>query len=164
MIKYFGNINLVKGINMKVLGITFESKGYRYCVLEGDKENPVVIKYEKLITPKFKNHQELVNWYESSLQNLINIIVPDSIGIKLSLNANKAQISPWYYSTGILHSIACKKSILTHEFVSQNFTATKFGLEKGTDIYDYIDSRFGIYTPKWDKNQKYALLSGWMLL
>lgn len=149
---------------MAVLGINLEKNGLRYCVLKGDRDNPVLEQYEKVQTNNFPDTQQLMNWYETTFQNLLARFNPDSIGIKVSLNAKKAEIAPWYYPLGILHNLAHQNGTSTFEFVSGNFTATKFGMDKSVNIYDYIDDYFGVFTPKWDKNQKYALLSAWMVL
>ncbi|WP_041408823.1 hypothetical protein [Shewanella sp. MR-4] len=149
---------------MVVLGINLVKDGLRYCVLEGNKNAPNIVHYEKVQTNNFPNTQQLMNWYETTFQNLITRFTPETIGIKVSLNAKKAEIAPWYYPLGILHNLSYRNQINTFEFVSGNFTATKFGMDKTVNIYDYIDQYFGVFQPKWDKNQKYALLSAWMLL
>lgn len=149
---------------MVVLGTTVEKNGLRYCVLDGGRGAPNIIHFEKVQTNNFPDTQQLMNWYETTFQNLIARFSPDSIGIKVSLNAKKAEIAPWYYPLGILHNLAHQSGISTFEFVSGNFTATKFGMDKTVDIYAYIDQHFGVFHPKWDKNQKYAMLSAWMLL
>ncbi|MEO3682433.1 hypothetical protein ABHN84_09035 [Shewanella vesiculosa] len=149
---------------MAVLGINLEKNGFRYCVLDGSRDAPSLIHYEKVQTNNFPNAQQLMNWYETTFQNLITRFAPESIGIKVSLNAKKAEIAPWYYPLGILHNIAYQNRISTFEFVSGNFTASKFDMDKSINIYDHIDQRFGVFQPKWDKNQKYALLSAWMIM
>lgn len=149
---------------MAVIGINLEKNGFRYCVLDGSKDSPGIVHYEKIHINNFPNAQLLMNWYETSFQNLITRFSPKNIGIKVSLNAKKDEIAPWYYPLGILHNIAHQNSISTFEFVSGNFTASKFDMDKSINIYDYIDQHFGVFQPKWDKNQKYALLSAWMVL
>ncbi|GBC61590.1 hypothetical protein DENIS_2552 [Desulfonema ishimotonii] len=149
---------------MAVLGINLEKNGLRYCVLDGGKDSPNILHYEKVQTNNFPNTQQLMNWYETTFQNLITKFAPESIGIKVSLNAKKAEITPWYYPLGILHNLSHQNRISTFEFVTGNFTASKFGMDKSVNIYDYIDQHFGIFKPKWDRNQKYALLSAWMIL
>ncbi|EJK2994599.1 TPA: hypothetical protein ACMDNN_003641 [Vibrio cholerae] len=149
---------------MSVLGISLEKNGLRYAVLDGTKAVPSLIGFENVQTNNFTSIQQLMNWYETTFQNLLSRYSPTSIGIKVSLNAKKDQISPWYYPLGLLHNMAYQNNIGTFEFVSGNFVASKFGLEKSTNIYDYIDLKFGVFQPKWDKNQKYALLAAWMVL
>lgn len=149
---------------MAVLGINLEKNGLRYCVLDGSKDNPTILHFEKVQTNNFPNTQQLMNWYETTFQNLLTRFSPTSIGIKVSLNAKKAEIAPWYYPLGILHNLSHQSQISTFEFVSGNFTASKFGLDKSINIYNHIDEHFGVFQPKWDRNQKYALLSAWMIL
>ncbi len=149
---------------MAVLGINLVKDGLRYCVLDGGRDSPTLVHYEKVQTNNFPNTQQLMNWYETTFQNLITRFSPETIGIKVSLNAKKAEIAPWYYPLGILHNLSHQNQINTFEFVSGNFTASKFGMDKSINIYDYIDQHFGVFQPKWDKNQKYALLAAWMNL
>lgn len=149
---------------MPVLGVNLEKSGLRYTILDGTKANPQLIFYEKLLANNFTNIQQLMNWYETTFHNLITRFNPSSIGIKVSLNADKEEIAPWYYPLGILHKMAYQSGIETFEFVSGNFTSSKFNLDKSVQIYDHIDDVFGIFQPKWDKNQKYSLLSAWMIL
>ena len=40
---------------MAVLGINLEKNGLRYCVLDGSKENPVFVHFEKIHTNNFPN-------------------------------------------------------------------------------------------------------------
>lgn len=149
---------------MTVLGINLVKDGLRYCVLDGDKDKPTLIHHEKVQTNNFSNTQQLMNWYETTFQNLITRFSPKTIGIKVSLNAKKAEITPWYYPLGILHNLSHKNQINTSEFVSANFTASKFGMDKSVNIYDYIDKEVGLLQLRWDKNQKYAFLSAWMVM
>lgn len=149
---------------MVVLGINLDKNGFSYTVLSGVKNNPQLITSDHTTNSHSGNTQQLVNWYETTFENLITQYSPNTISLKVSLNAKKAEIAPWYYPLGILHNMAFRKGIQVNEFVSQNFTASKFGLAKGTDIYTYIDQIFGIQTPKWSKNQKYSVLAAWMTL
>lgn len=149
---------------MPVLGISLEKSGLRYAVLDGTKDSPNLIHAEKLNTPNFSSIPQQMNWYETTFQNILTKFSPSAIGIKVSLDAKKDSIAPWYYPLGLLHQQAYHHGITTSEYVALNFTASKFGLNKTVDIYDHIDSIFGVFTPKWDKNQKYAVLSAWMLL
>lgn len=149
---------------MTVLGINLEKNGLRYTVLDGGRIAPQIIHFEKTQANNFTTIPQLMNWYETTFQNLIVRFNPVAIGIKVSLEAKKDTIAHWYYPLGLLHKQAFQKGIETQEFVSQNFTSSKFDLDKSITIYDHIDNVFGIFTPKWDKNQKYSFLAAWMLL
>lgn len=149
---------------MSVLGVNLEKNGFRYCILDGTKEDPSIIHFEKVLNNNCTTTGLLVSWYETTFQTLIDKYKPSSIGAKLSLDAKKDCIAPWYYPLGFLHNIAHQNDINICEFVSANFTASKFGLDKTINIYDHIDERFGVFHPKWDKAQKYALISAWMVL
>ena len=149
---------------MSILGVNLEKNGLRYSVLDGTKMHPQLIHYEKISANNFTSIPQLMNWHETTFQNLIARFSPTAIGIKVSLNADKDEIAPWYYPLGLLHKQAFQSRIATAEFVAANFTSSKFNLDKAINIYDHIDNIFGIFTPKWDKNQKYSLLSAWMIL
>lgn len=146
------------------MGICLVKNGLRYTILDGTREIPEVIHSDKLLTNNLTDTPMLMNWYETTFSNLLTRFNPDTIGIKVSLNAKKAEISHWYYPLGILHNLCHQQRIPTTEFVSGNFTSSKFDLDKTIKIYDHIDNIFGTFQPKWDRNQKYSVLSAWMLL
>ena len=149
---------------MRAIGFTLETKSLRYTILEGTKAAPVFVEKDRFVINAANSTPALMDWFESSFQNLIDRVKPDIIGCKISLNAKKNQIPFWYYPYGVLNIIAHKQNIQVTEFTSQNFTASKFGLPKGTNIYSHIDILFGTHPPHWDKNQKYFLLAAWMIL
>lgn len=149
---------------MTTIGFNLETKSVRYTILEGTKAAPLFVEKDRFVINAATTIPTLMDWFESSFQNLLNRIEPDIIGCKISLNANKKQIPFWYYPYGILNNIAHKQGIDVSEFTSQNFTPSKFGLPKTTDIYTHIDTIFGTHPPYWDKNQKYSLLAAWMIL
>ncbi|MBO2587858.1 hypothetical protein [Shewanella algae] len=149
---------------MKVLGINLETKSFRIAVLEGSKVNPSLIEKEKVVFNSLLSIADLMDWYETTFQEIINRVSPDRISIKLSLNGKKDQISRWYYPLGVLHKIAHEKNVPVNEFIQQNFTASKFDWPKKTDIYKHIDTVLGQHPPHWDKNQKYAVFAAWLAL
>jgi len=149
---------------MAVIGISLEKNGLRVVVLGGNKNNPLLISSEKIMTRNYTSIPQQMNWYETILQSLFTKFSPTNIGVKITLNAKKDCIAPWYYPLGLLHYQAYQQEINTTEFVPANFTSSKFDLPKTINIYDYIDTIFGTQVPKWDKNQKYAVLAAWMVL
>lgn len=149
---------------MAVLGFCFEKNSIKYCVMEGTKQNPVFVKYDKLIIPNSSDLGGFTNWCETSINSLIIQFSPSVIGAKLSLDSKKDTIASWYYPLALLHKVSYERSLIAEEFVSRNFTATKFNMDKTINIYNYIDDFFGVQTPKLDRNYKYALLSAWMVL
>ena len=149
---------------MSVLGINLEKSGFRYTILDGTKSKPIFMEKKKIDINSTSEISELMDWYETIFQNLITKYKPVKVGIKLSLDAKKDSISYWYYPYGVLHNICFKKQISVCEFVSANFTPSKFGLDKTIDIFEHIDIVFGIHKPYWDKSQKQSLLAAWMVL
>lgn len=149
---------------MRTIGFNLETKSMRYTILEGTKATPLFIEKDRFVINATNSTPALMDWFESSFQNLIDRVEPDKIGCKISLKGKKNQIPFWYYPYGVLNNIAHKQNLEVAEFTSQNFTASKFGLPKTTNIYSHIDSIFGTHPPHWDKNQKYSLLAAWMIL
>lgn len=149
---------------MSVLGINLEKNGFRFTILDGTKDVPKFIEKQKVAINATSNISELMDWYETSFQNLLTKYKPTKIGVKLSLDAKKASIPYWYYPYGILHNICFKQQLEVHEFVPANFTPSKFGLDKSINIYEHIDDVMGIHKPHWDKSQKYSVLAAWMVL
>jgi len=145
------------------LGINLEKNSFRYTVLDGDRKTPILIEKNKVVINAAISISELMDWYESTFTNLLERHTPEIIGIKLGLSAKKAQIAFWYYPYGILHSMAFQKQIPVIEFVPANYTASKLGLAKGTNIYDYVDEVIGNNPPYWDKSQKYSVLAAWLV-
>lgn len=149
---------------MTVLGINLEKNGFRYTILEGSKDAPTFVEKQKVAINATSDISELMDWYETTFQNLIAKHTPSNIGIKLSLDPKKASIPYWYYPYGLLHNICFKKQIEVSEFVAANFTPSKFGLVKTINIYDHIDTVMGVHKPHWDRSQKYSVLAAWMVL
>ncbi|HBS11733.1 MAG TPA: hypothetical protein DEO36_04205 [Flavobacteriaceae bacterium] len=149
---------------MPVLGINLEKNGFRYTLLEGTKDAPKFIEKQKVAINAASDISELMDWYETTFQNLVSKYNPSIIGIKLSLDAKKASIPYWYYPYGVLHNISYKKKIEIFEFVPANFTPSKFGFKKSINLYNHIDDVMGVHKPHWDKSQKYSVLAAWMVL
>jgi hypothetical protein len=149
---------------MSVIGLNLEKNGFRYTVLEGEKDNPVLVDKQKISINSISDISELMDWYETSFCNLLGKYKPLRIGLKIGLNAKKNEIAYWYYPYGLIHNLAFKKVIGVTEFVPANFTSSKFGLDKSICIYDYIDEVIGVHNPHWDRSQKYSVLSAWMVM
>ncbi len=149
---------------MNTLGFNLEKNGFRYTALSGSRGAPVFVEKQKIAINSTTNISELMDWYESSFQNILTKFQPEKIGIKLGLNAKKAEIPYWYYPYGILHNLAFKNNISITEYVPANFTASKFGLDKSINIYEHVDTVIGVHKPSWDRSQKYSVLSAWMVM
>lgn len=149
---------------MITLGLNLEKNSFRYTVLNGTRKFPKLIKKEKVIITATTSISQLMDWYETTFNLLIEKTNPEIIGAKLSLEGKRNQIAYWYYPYGILHMICHKKGLQIEEFTARNFTPSKFKLPKKTDLYDYIDHHIGEFPPYWDRNQKYSVLSAWMVM
>jgi hypothetical protein len=149
---------------MVTLGINLEKNSFRYTVLSGTRKSPKLKIKEKVTITAASSISQLMDWYETTFKLIIDKNSPDKIGAKLSLEGKRNQIAYWYYPYGILHMICYKKGLQIEEFTVRNFTPSKFNLPKTTDLYDYIDKNIGEFPPYWDRNQKYSVLSAWMVM
>lgn len=148
---------------MNFLGISLETKGFRYVVLSGSKAAPEFVDKGK-VALDYPNIGECLDGYETSFQTLVSKFSPERIGVKLTLDAKKDQIRHWYYPYALLHKMAYDQNIELHEFIPGNFVASKFGFPKGANVYEHVDKVIGTHPPHWDKNQKYAALAAMIML
>lgn len=149
---------------MKVLGINILSGKIHYCVLEGSKASPSLVEKDRIVTISSAQVPALMDWFETTIENLINRINPDKIAYRQSLNLNKAQQYNISYPHGILNLLAFKKNIDIKSWVPQNFVASKLGLPKGSNLLEICDQQFGKNPPYWDSGMKNSVLSAWMAL
>jgi len=147
------------------IGFNFTTNDFRYCVLKKDVENISLIEKEKIVYPKALDTVAMSGWLETQICLLLDKHSPERVGYKLplSLRATKT-IQNSLYPLGILNLCCHKKNISISHFTSQGINATKFGLSKKDDVYDYIDNHLGKYPPYWDKPTKDAALVAWFLL
>ena len=149
---------------MITIGLNLEKNSFRYTVLNGSRKSPKLKGKEKVTINAAISISQLMDWYETTFKMLIDKHNPETVGLKLSLEGKRKQIAYWYYPYGILHLICHRKGLNVEEFTTQNFTPSKFGLPKGTDLYEYIDDNIGEFPPYWDKGQKYSVLAAWMVM
>jgi len=144
---------------MGVIGFNFEKGGFRYAILSGDRSQPILVDKAKEPCLSSGDISELVDWYESRLENLIDANNPDRIGVRLQMGQGMKQdmIRYWYYPVGILHLIAHRNQIPVGEFNSNSFTSLSLGLSKDIDKFKDLDKIFPDAEPPWDNSQKYAV-------
>lgn len=149
---------------MTVLGVNFKKGEIRFTVLDGTKEKPVMIEKgaHAVITAPTTPH--LLNWFETTFEELINRVAPDRIAYKLLLSPKKQQLEYISYPEAILNLVAYKRDVPIRSYTTLNFVGSKFGLTKSTDIYEHCDTVFGENPPKWDRDQKNSLLAAWLEL
>ena len=150
---------------MKNIGFNFTTNDFRYGVIEGHKNTPVFIEKNKVIYPQSMSTVQLAGWFETQINLLLDKFTPDRVGYKLSLSLNAVrQIQNSIFPLGIL-SLSCnKRGINITHFTSQGINATKFGLTKRDNVYQYVDNKIGEHKPYWDKPTKDAVLTAWLLL
>ncbi|OJF75875.1 MAG: hypothetical protein BKP49_10480 [Treponema sp. CETP13] len=149
---------------MKILGINILSSNMYYCVLEGTKENPVLLKKEKCPTLTTEHNPELMDWFETTFVNIIKVISPDKISYRQLLGPKKAQQYKIDYPYGILNLLAYKNKIDIIPWVPQNFVPSKLNLPQKTNLLNACDDKLGNNPPYWNKDMKNAVLAAWMAL
>ncbi len=149
---------------MKVLGFDLLKGQIRYSVLEGTKDNPTLVDKNRHKVIVSSSIPDLMDWFETTFESLINRLEPDRLAYRLALEPRRAQISYLTFPYAILNLIAYRKGLSIAEYTSGNFVASKFGLDKKIDMYEYCDEIFGTNPPYWDKNQKYSIIAAWLEL
>jgi len=149
---------------MKVLGVHLATGQLRYSVLEGTKTAPALVAKDRLTTPATADAPALMDWYETQFNLILDQWVPDRIAYRLTLAPKKSQLFTSLFPLGILNLIAHRRNFPINSYVSGNYTASRLGLPKGTDLYAYCDTVLGSHSPYWDQNQKHSVLAAWFEL
>lgn len=151
---------------MKTLGIHIKKGELRYSVLKGTKDQPELVVRGRLIVPKLSTIPELMNWFNINFKSIINSYEPDEVAYRLTLSPNKEQLFNLEFPMGILNHICYELEVPIKEFSNSGntFSASKLGLDKSVDIYDYCDQLLRDGKPYWDKDQKYSILVAWFIL
>ena len=148
---------------MKVIGFNIVKNEIRHSILEGTISNPIFIEKE-IHTVASEPTPILMDWFESTFENILTRTNPDKIGYRLILNPKRAQIQYSIFPYAILNIIAFRRAIPIFEYINQNFVPSKLGQPKSVDVYEYCSQILGIHPPHWDKNQIYSALSAWITL
>lgn len=150
---------------MKNIGFNFTTNDFRYAVIEKDAAGLNLIEKNKIVYPKTMTISELTGWFETQINLLIDKHNPDKVGYKISLALTATKpIQNSIYPLGILNLSCNKKGIPIMHFTGQGINATKFGLTKKDNVYEYVDNNIGTHPPYWDKQTKDALLTAWFQL
>lgn len=139
----------------KTIGFNFSVGGLYYVVMDGTKESPAFIKKEKIPLPPNLSTPELVEWYQTQIELILNSEKGVKIIYKLSIsNVTNDMVQKVYYGQAILN-LACKKKNIPIAHVSpSSIVPSKFGLPKKADLYAFLDSKIGTHPPYWDKMMK----------
>lgn len=150
----------------KVIGFNFTKKDFRFAVLQWEKgQIPIIIEKNKITLPSTMNWDsvdDLMYWFETQLELIIDKHRPDVISHKISITLNTLdQIKFSCYPQAILNLIAKKRSIPIKSFSSQWINASKFGMPKKTDVFEHTTAVLWEHPPYWDKAMKEAVLVAW---
>ena len=150
---------------MKNIGFNFTTNDFRYAVIEKFNDQLTLVEKNKIVYPKSMSISELTGWFETQIDLLLNKHNPDKVGYKISLALTATRpIQNSIYPLGILNLSCHKKNIPILHFTSQGINATKFGLTKKDNVFEYVDNIIGKHPPYWDKPTKSALLTAWFQL
>ena len=146
---------------MKVLGIHISKGQFRFAVIEGTKNNPVLIDKGRMVTTNPQKVPQLMDWYDTHFRELVDKFKPEKIAYRLTLNPRKEQLFTSEFPFGILNLLAHQQGIPIVAYSPQSFVPSKLGLPKNTNILNYCDDIFGSQPPYWDDNQRYSILVAW---
>lgn len=150
---------------VKSIGFNFTTNDFRYCVLEKNVSDVVFIEKDKISYPKALDVASTAGWLETQIFLLLDKHSPNTVGYKLPLTLNSTKpIQNSLFPLGILNLCCKKRNIKISHFTSQGINATKFGLTKKDNVYEYVDNHIGLHPPYWDKPTKDAALVAWFLL
>lgn len=149
---------------MKIVGFDIHKGFLRCSILEGTKSNPMLVYKERRTVLSTDSIPDLMDWFESTFEEIIVSHRPNKIGYRLSLEPKKEQLHYLSFPYAILNLICHKRKIPLIEFTSRNFVPSKFGLPKETILSEYCDEIFGKKPPHWDNFQKNSLIAAWLLL
>jgi hypothetical protein len=149
---------------MKVIGVHIATGQLRYSVLEGTKVAPALVAKDRLATPAADDAPALMDWYETQFNLILDRSAPDRVSYRLTLAPKKNQLFTSSFPLGILNLLAYRRNLPITAYVSGNYTASRLGLQKGTDLYTHCDTVLGSHAPYWDQNQKHSVLAAWFEL
>jgi hypothetical protein len=148
---------------MPVLGLKF-LKGYVHVIiLEGSKASPDFIEYKKCSTLDDGNDGVRMKWFENFFNELLLGKAPVKIGYCITYKPKKDQIPHITFPIALLLKVACERNIPCTQFTGTNFTASKFGLPKGTDMHLRAATLSAEISDS-NKAAQDAALASWMLL
>ncbi len=150
---------------MKVLGIHLAKGQLRYALLDGTKDAPILVEKGRLVTSDPADVPQLMAWYDSHFQELLNRLTPDKIAYRVALSPpKKEQLFTSEFPFGLLNLFAHRAGVPIRPYTPQSFVASKLDLPKGTDLSTACDDAFGLHPPYWDLSQKYSILVAWFEL
>lgn len=150
---------------MTTLSFTFSTGGLYYVALTGIKANPTFHSKDKIALPANHTVPQTVAWFENQIEILLNIIQPDKVSYKLTINnVTNNMVHNCYYGQAILNSLCHKKAISISHTSPSAIVASKFGLPKNSDLHAHIDNLIGTHPPYWDSKMKDTALISLILL
>jgi len=150
---------------MTTIAFTFSTNDFEYVVLTGTKLNPVLHSKGKIALPTADGIPQLVAWFETELELLLNAIKPDQVNYKLTvMKITNKYVSSVFYGQAILNLLCHKKSIEVSHLSPASITVTKFNQPKGTDLHVYLENLLGKQPSPWNKGIKTTALMALILL
>ncbi len=146
------------------LGIDLQKGFVRYSILAGTKNNPKLTKKDRIAIPSIPNTKNLLNWFESYFQSLLNKENPNTVSYRVSENPSRKQFPYLIYPYAILNLLCFRGNLQIHEYITRNITPKKLSFQPSEDKYVICDKVFGKNPPYWDISQKNSILVAWLSL
>lgn len=146
------------------LAFTFTTNHIYYVAISGTEDAPVLNKKEKIALPINNSIPDMVGWFETQLESIIQTLNPNIISYKLTINnVSNNYVSNVYYGQAILNLLCNKRGICIKYTSPSSIVASKFHQPKGADLYEYLDKLIGSHPPYWDKTMKDTALIALMI-
>lgn len=142
----------------RLLGIKFTSTSLHCALIEGNRDNVVLIGKESYGIPHNQSPGEYADWAETQIDLIIQQFSPDQIIYKLTTGLHRhEQIFRIYFGIAILNLIAFKFQIPIGHLTPTQLRATAFGLPRGAIVDQYISNSFPNQESPWNANTREAV-------
>ena len=96
---------------MKIVGFDIHKGFLRCSILEGTKSNPTLVDNQRRTVLSTHSTPALMDWFESTFEEIITLHRPNKIGYRLSLEPKKEQLHYLSFPYAILNLICHKRNI-----------------------------------------------------
>lgn len=148
---------------MAGLGFNISKGAIWYCALQGSVGAPIYVEHGRQRFNPDQSRPHLVNFCKQTFGELIDRFPSFNIAYRLTLNAKSAdQVAYLCFPFGILNLVAHERGISVREYTTPSFSKKALGYIG--DKLDACDTHIVGRPEKWDRDEKLAALSAWMVL
>ena len=149
---------------MATLGLHLHKGFLRYALLEGTKSSPLLAASNRLATPDPRQVPELMDWYDTHFNQLIDDHSPTQLAYRLIQNVKGDQLFFAEFPLGVLNLIAFRRDLPISCLAPRSLNPSALNLPRTTNLIRQCDTVFGHRPPGWDDHQNNAVLAAWFAL